>query len=390
MLRKIKSLLQLLNSKHLSGEINQPSNSEIIDLENDESIKSPYQIYADLRQKGSIHFLEKHGFWVVVDYDEVSKGLKDNKRFTNLLGRELDSVLVGADAENHQRVRTILNPFFSNKEIAKLEKFTRERSLELLKRIANFDSFEIVQNYSIPLTESVIAHLLGLNEDELGYLSFELRTKKYQLGYYDLLTEFFTIHFEDKIWKDDLLSNLIKAQTLSNEEIISLAKLFWVAGTTTTSMLISTAIFQLLQFPLLRQKVQNDFYLIPNFIEECLRYESPEQMAWRVANEDVEIGETKIEKGAQIMFCLGAANRDEQHFPNPNEFQLNRTQKDHLAFLGGAHYCIGAGLARMEAQVALESLFTTLPDFKENQNLTEVKFAKSFHFRAIEQLNVRR
>lgn len=379
---------QTFQSLNQLGFVKKAQTVKPIDLESDEIIKNPYKIYTDLGEKSSVHFLEKHGFWLVLNYDDVANGLKQTNLFTNLLGRELDSVLVGADAESHQRVRTMLNPFFSNQAIKKLEDFTQKKSLELLEKAKKDESFEIVNEYSIPLTESVIAHLLGLTDNELEFLSNELKSQKYQLGYYDLLTEFFTKHLEQKKLGDDLLSNLINEKKLSTTEIISLAKLFWVAGTTTTSMMISNAIFQLLKFPPIRQKVQNDFNLIPTFIEESLRLESPEQMAWRVANEDVEIGGVKIAKDAQIRFCLGAANRDANHFANPNEFRLDRIQKDHLAFAGGAHYCLGASLARMEARIALESLFTELPNFKESEDLNSIKFVKSYHFRAIESLQI--
>lgn len=381
---------QTFQSLNKLGFVRKTQTVAPIDLESEEVIKNPYRIYHELQQKGSVHFLEKHGFWIVLNYNDVANGLKQTNLFTNLLGRELDSVLVGADAENHQRVRAMLNPFFSNQAAKKLEDFTRKKSLQLLENAKNDASFEIVKQFSIPLTESVIANLLGLNADEVEFLSDELRAKKYQLGYYDLLTDFFTKHLEVKELGDDLLSSLIKKETLSSEEIISLARLFWVAGTTTTSMLISNSIYHLLSFSPLRRKVQSDFKLIPAFIEESLRLESPEQMAWRVATEDVEIAGTKIKQGAQIMFCLGAANRDSSHFASPNEFRLDRTSKDHLAFAGGAHYCLGAGLARMEARVALESLFNELPNFEENEDLGKIKFLKSFHFRAIESLNVRK
>lgn len=379
---------QTFQSLNQLGFVKKAPAMKTIDLESDEVIKNPYKIYSNLGKTGSVHFLAKHGFWLVLNYDDVANGLKQTNLFTNLLGRELDSVLVGADAESHQRVRAMLNPFFSNQAINRLEDFTQNRALELLEKAKKHESFEIVNEYSIPLTESVIAHLLGINDHELDFLSHELKSQKYQLGYYDLLTEFFTKHLKQKKFGDDLLSNLINKNELSTTEIISLAKLFWVAGTTTTSMMISSSIFQLLKFPPIRQRVQDDFKLIPQFIEESLRYESPEQMAWRVANEDVEIGGVKIVKGSHIRFCLGAANRDASHFTNPNELKVDRIPKDHLAFAGGAHYCLGAGLARMEARIALESIFSELPNFREIEDLESVPFVKSYHFRAIESLRV--
>jgi len=357
-------------------------------------VQNPYPHYAALRRAGSVHFLAEHGFWLVLNYEDVVQCLKQPQLFSNSPGQQLDPALVGADPPAHTRVRRIMNPWFSNQSIQSLEDYTRGCAEMLLAQGRAEKEFDIVSGLASPLTESVIGHFLGLSDQEARELRERLRPHKYQLDVASRILEDWAREYLGKLQTSPgggLCSQLLRktnAETLTLEEIVSVIKLLWIAGTTTTSMLIATCVLLLLRHPRLRQEVQQDLDLLPHFIEEALRFDAPEQMAWRLAREDVYISEASIPLGADVRFCLGAANRDPKHFAEPDSLILQRNPNDHVSFAAGPHYCLGAQLARMEARVALEALLTDWPNFRTARHLSTIAYLESFDFRALKNLLV--
>jgi cytochrome P450 len=177
--------------------------------------------------------------------------------------------------------------------------------------------------------------------------------------------------------REDLITRLVQAeedhQTLSALEVIALAILVLIAGNETTTNLIGNTVLALLDHPVELAKVKANRALVPQLIEEVLRYDSPVQGVSRVTVRDVELAGATIPAGASVLYLNGSANRDERKYAEPDRFDVLRNARDHLAFGYGIHYCLGAELARVEAKVALETLlFEQLP-FVQIGGITRVE-----------------
>jgi len=165
-----------------------------------------------------------------------------------------------------------------------------------------------------------------------------------------------------------MLSALVRAadedQALSPEEVLSFAALLLVAGNETTTNLISNAVLALIEHPEEFARVRADRSLIPNLVEEALRYDAPVQFLFRNTTAEVEVAGTMIPQGSIVLPIFASGNRDERKYPDPDRFDVTRNAQGHLAFGLGIHFCLGAPLARLEAKVALEELLSVLPDLE--------------------------
>jgi pimeloyl-[acyl-carrier protein] synthase len=367
--------------------------AENFNLHSPDVLQNPYPFYEALRKQGSVHYLEQHGFWFILDYDDVASALKQPHIFSSKPALGLDAVLLGAEPKDHARARGLLSPHFSAQAMAKLTGYVESSVKNLLDEAKQKTEFDVVNELAIPLTENVIAHLLGLDAEDVAALRQRIGANKYQLNYYQTLEGFFADYLKEieKKPQDNFCNQLLRRNgndRFTKEEAASLMKLLWVAGTTTTSMLISTSTFLLLHHPHVMFEIQDDMNLLPLFIEESLRLDAPEQTAWRATTTETEIAGVKIPKGAEVRLCLAAANRDPKHYPNPESLILKRNPKDHLAFGLGHHYCLGATLARLEARTSLEALLTRFATLRPAQRINEVRYVQSLHFRALEKLIV--
>src|SRR5208337_198825 len=167
--------------------------------------------------------------------------------------------------------------------------------------------------------------------------------------------------------QDDLLSAMSEAredgESLAEGELIALASLLLAAGNETTTSLIGNAVLLLLRYPGERKRLQDDLALIPSAVEECLRFEPPVQLTDRAVVEPVELAGVRLKPGVIVAALIAAANRDPEQFADAERFDVGRSDNRHLAFGLGNHYCLGAALARLEAQVALRALLRRFPDF---------------------------
>jgi cytochrome P450 len=190
--------------------------------------------------------------------------------------------------------------------------------------------------------------------------------------------------------QDDLISLLVEAEesgdVLDEDEIISVTILLFAAGFETTTNLIGSGLLALLRNPGELQRLRDDRALLPSAVEEMLRYESPVQVNGRYALSDTEIGGRPIREGESVVTFLGAGNRDPEQFPDPDRFDVGRDDGAPLSFGGGIHYCLGAALARLEAQVVFDRLLDRFPGL---ELLEEPRFRPSVTLRGVEELRVR-
>ena len=361
--------------------------------------------------------------WVVTSYDGVTAGLRhpmvSSDRYPRvrhrLAEKGLDHLatdrvrsLIHRDAPDHTRLRGLVNKAFTPKTVSALEDRIQEIVDEMLDA-APPEGFDIVQHLAYPLPVIVIAELLGIPAADRG--KFKMWSDEIAIVFSgdlgaipDAMISRAAAAREELVAylaaavaerrrtpHSDLLSGLIRAEEggshLSKDELYSTAVLLLVAGNETTTNLIGNGLHALLRHPEQYRTVWADPDRIPQSVEEMLRYDSPVQLTTRLAKADLEIAGTRIRAGEWMFFVLGAANRDPTHFPNPDQFDLDRDNSKHLSFGAGPHYCIGAALARLEARVALRTLCRRFPKLQLDELKPE--YRNNFNLRGLKSLQVR-
>ncbi len=248
----------------------------------------------------------------------------------------------------------------------------------LIDKFADRGRAELVREFTFPYPTQIIAGILGLPREDykqfqrwsIDILSFLSRQEE-AIAASQQVKEYVAVILEDRRRqpRDDLISDLAYAELdgerLSDEEIFSFVRLLLPAGVETTYRSTGNLLLTLLSDPDQLQAVRTDRSLIPEAIEEALRYETPLLNITRLATKDTEIGGVPVPAGSTIMLMLAAANREESRYPDPDRFQLGREDpKPHISFGHGPHLCLGMHLARMEIRVALNLLFDRLPDLR--------------------------
>ncbi len=369
-----------------------------IDLLRPDVLREPYTHYAALARSGPVHFLTRHGLWIVLRYDDVAQAFKNPRAFSSVRpGDSFDPVLIDADPPAHTRARRGLAPYFSSHPPSSLEDYTRECARGLLAGGDKGGDFDLMNDYAIPLAQLVVGGFLGLPHEETVVLGRELRARENRLG--DLstfLSEWARKHLErpEGSFCENVSSRLMRGEgdkALTPGEVVSILKLLWAAGTIAPSSGIAMSALLLLRHPDVRRELQGDLSLLPAFVEESLRLEAPGPMISRVTREDVIVSGTVIPAGETVSLCIAAANRDPAHFAEPDTLSLRRSPNKHLSMGAGPHQCIGAALGRMEMRVALEVLLKEWPEFRETRPLYTVSYCvEALHTRAPKNLYVRR
>jgi cytochrome P450 len=340
-------------------------------------------------------------------YDDVLFVLKNAQLFSSSVMRRADSTLLGADAPAHTRARPIVNRAFSLSATPGLEDRLRSEAQDIVSRIVSRKYFDLVSEFANRLPIIAIAEILGISERE--HAELELWSQAVVTGSsgdprlpQDPQTskriDEFNAFFERAILerqanpRDDYISRLLHAKPgedmLTQQQALSICKLLLIAGNETTTNLIGNAVLALMQNPDELAKISADPALIPGLIEETMRYDSPVQILFRRATQDVEISGVEVKKDAQVMAILGSANRDERIFENPDLFDIGRDARDHIGFGYGPHSCLGASLARLEASIALEALHPWLARIRAAEPLSSLSHVDSINLRGVKSLRL--
>ncbi|MEX2157844.1 MAG: cytochrome P450 [Dehalococcoidia bacterium] len=351
--------------------------------------RDPYPAYAYLRQEHPVYRIEPlGGVYALSRYDDVNFALNhpelfSSTGFTETRIHEEDgpvTMLIFADPPDHTRLRNLVNRGFTPKMIADLEPRIREVTRELIDRIVAQGETDLIADLAMPLPTTIIAEILGVGperkDDFKRWSDWIVREflqpipeeeKEAQQRDMTAFTEYFEAVVEDRRAspQDDLISALVRAETeqqaLTPHELLVFIILLLVAGNETTTNLIGNAIVTLLEHPDQLDVLRADPSLLPNAIEEVLRYEAPVQFLLRRATQDVEIGGATIPQGSMTTLLFASANRDGRRFPDGERFDITRDAQGHVAFGHGIHFCLGAPLARLEGRIALEEVLSRLP-----------------------------
>jgi cytochrome P450 len=334
------------------------SNSKECEFADLQIAQDPYSVYRSMREIGSVHYSTVADCWILLDYSDISSVLKQAQAV---------APTSGATAPGRDLIRKTLASAFSAKGLAHIHKYLQETSRMLLETAREKGEFDIVGEFALPLTQLTLGRVLNLTAEEVCILQHQCDSQKKAL-FFDHASKLQT----EKITVDDVADFL--------EEL-------WTDATSIIGGLTSGATNILLEHKAVRRELQWELDLIPQFIEEVLRFDSPQQILVRQSQHSIELANDVIPAGAQIRLCIGAANRDNKHYANPDLFALERNPRDHLSFAAGEHYFLGALLARMQAQVAMEVLLAILPDMEKVSRA--MQYSTSSTYRLLEELVVR-
>jgi cytochrome P450 len=391
----------------------------ILDVFSGESDENPFPIFAQMRTMGSVIPIPSPiggidgQTWIVTRMEEAMQVLKDYAHFTveggsiegNIDIRQNDAdpsapptflnakSMLSVDDPDHRRLRRLVSKVFTPKYMESLRPRVQEIADELLDQAQDKGEMDLVKDYAYPLPINVISDMLGVPQADhaqiQGWSSAIAHGRG--LGRQDpgvaeqirAFGEYIVQLVADKRQHpaDDLISQLVaieeEGDRLDEAELISMISLLIFAGHETTSNLIATGTLMLLDHPKQLEKLKTDLNLVPAAVEELLRFNGPATIAGpRFATEDIELAGQQIKKGDMVIPILKSTNRDEIQFTDPEELDITRTIKRHLAFGHGIHMCLGAPLARVEGDVAFSTLLRRMP----NLRLSVPRENVSWHF----------
>ena len=341
---------------------------------------NPYPEYDRLRAQSPIYYgnEDMHGgpgaMWGLLRYEDVYGALADHETFSSVQtggqssGSGMRLVLLNDDPPRHTRFRKLVNKAFTPRRIRELEPWLQTVVNELLEEVRGGE-LEVVQNYTMPLPVMAIAELLGIPREE--YQTFKQWTddalgvhprtpEERQQSTQEMMAYFGQMAAARRAHgAEDLITALVEAEiegeALEDWEVLGFCMLLLIAGNETTTNLMGNTIAFLSQRPDLWAQLREDRSLIPQLIEEMLRYESPVQVLFRRTTRDVELNGVTIPAEQRVGVFYGAANRDPEEWDEPDEFVLERDLHAHVGFGHGTHYCLGSPRARAEARITLNT-----------------------------------
>ena len=389
----------------------------------------PFPLYADLRERAPVHRNDL-GFWVVARHADCLSVLRDRRASSDSLNVAVERMPEGfrrpvvaddpmaaamlemrpflfRDPPDHTRLRGLVSKAFTPRVVESLRARTQQVVDELVDAALEAGEVDLVDRFAYPLPVRIICDLLGVpveDQDRFKVWSHALArgldpdflltpevidARVVALGqfaqyFFELLAE------RRRAPGDDLLSRLVQAEdggtVLSEAELLSTSILLLVAGHETTVNLIAGGALALLRHPDQCERFRTDPAVTRSAVEEMLRYVSPVQLTGRALTEDFDLGGVGLRAGDFAMLLLGSGNRDPEAFDEPERFDVARSPNNHLGFGFGIHHCLGAPLARMEAQVALTSLVRRAPDLA--LAVDDVTYKSNVVLRGMESLPV--
>jgi cytochrome P450 len=360
-----------------------------------ESRPNPYPIFAEMRKTPVA--AQPDGTYVVSTYDEIVTLLHDPRISSSggPMGKTAHAPFINQDPPEHDRLRRLATSHFGPPHrpnlVAELEPWLQETIDRLIDKLDGKGEIDVVDDFAYPFPVSAICRILGVpREDEAKFHTWsenmiEALGARFSPGDHsevfqramqaanelaEYLADLAEAHRKDP--GDDIISGLVTDDgpdgRMADEDVVATGRLLLIAGHETTVNLMANGMLTLLRHPAQLERLRNEpGYAIP-MIEELLRFEPPVQVVPnRVALADIELGGTTIPKESHIVLVTASGNRDERRYADPDRFDPDRGEREHLSLGGGVHYCFGAPLARLEVQLALRTLARRL----ENPRLVE-------------------
>ncbi len=356
--------------------------------------RDPYPVWKQLRDQAPVYRNDRFDFWALSRFEDVESAHRDTATFSSAHGTVLERMgpqsgesrmMIFLDPPDHTMLRRLVSRSFTPRRITGLDVRIREICADLLDPHIGGHGFDFVQDFGAQLPSRVISSLVGVPASEqertrqlvdgmfhiepgVGMVNDTSVTASLELAGY--LMELVNERRADPC--DDLISALVQAEVtdddgverrLTVKECTEFAILLYSAGTETVAKLLGNAAMVLALHPDQRAELVADSTLIPNAIEELLRFEPPSPIQGRWTTRPVEVQGTVLPEGAKVLLLTGSAGRDEREFPDPDRFDIHRTMSSHVSFGYGVHFCIGAALARLEGRIGLEEVFRRFPSW---------------------------
>jgi cytochrome P450 len=354
----------------------------------------PYPTYRWMRNHAPAYRNERLDFWALTRFQDNYEAFIDPTTYSSSHGTSLEfmdtpkpgtGLMIWMDPPRHTRYRKLVSKAFTPARIGELEPMIRRIACEYLEPLVGRPRFDAVKDFTARLPMDVISTLLGIPEADR--LTVQRRSNlmlhreagnpmptREAIDAQVELMKYVTALIEDRRRhpKQDLMTRLVEVELdedgertrLSDDDIRMFFSLLATAGNETVTKLLATAFHELWKSPEQRRILVNDPSVIPNAVEETLRFDPPSQYQGRVTMREVEIHGAKIPKGAKLLLINGASGRDERKFDVPDRYDVRRKIDFHLGFGYGRHVCLGAFLARMESKIALEEFLVRFPDYE--------------------------
>jgi cytochrome P450 len=363
--------------------------------------KDPYPVFRRLREEAPLYRNEEHDFYALSRYGEVERALKETEALSSARGTILEiikanakmpeSVFIFQDPPVHTAYRTLLQRAMTPKRMAAIETQVRQFCAQCLDPLVGTEGFDFIADLGSKMPMRVISMLLGIPEEDQEAVrqsgDDRLRTEAGKPMTFSVETNISGNAYNEYIeWRtkhpsDDMMTELLHAEfkdptgtvrKLTRDEILSIVDVVAGAGNETTNRLIGWAGKELAEHPDQRRDIANNPALIPQAIEELLRYQTPGPAIARHVTRDIEFHGQTVPAGSAMMLLIGAANRDERRFTDGDSFNIHREARPHLGFGHGIHACIGAQLARLEGRVALQEVLKRFPEWHVDYDNAEL------------------
>jgi cytochrome P450 len=361
----------------------------------------PYPAFRRLREHAPLFYNEPYDFYALSRFDDVDAALLDTATFSSARGGIIElikagiempsGVLIFEDPPIHTTHRGLLSRVFTPRKMNALEPKIREFCARSLDPLVGAGHFDLIADLGAQMPMRTISMLLGIPEEDQETVrdaaDRSLRTeagKEMKISQERFATGALFADYID--WRaehpsDDLMTQLMTAEfedengetrTLTRQEVLTYTSVIAGAGNETTTRLIGWAGATLARHPDQRRELVDDRSLIPNAIEELLRYEPPAPHIARYVTKDVEYYGQTVPEGSIMLLLTGSANRDDRRFPDGDAFDIRREIGQHLSFGFGIHFCLGAALARLEGRIALDELLQRFPEWEVDWDQAEL------------------
>jgi cytochrome P450 len=358
--------------------------------------EDPYPYYRRLRDEAPLYRNEELNFWALSRHRDVLEGFRNSTQLSNINGVSLDKSafnpqahrvmsILAMDDPGHLRLRTLVSKGFTPRRIRELEPRVLDLARSHLDAALQSETFDFVAEFAGKLPMDVISELMGVPEPDRAHVRAladgvlhredglaDVPPSAMQASF-DLMTYYIDLVKQYRVTPaDNLTSALLQAEIdgdhLTDEEILAFLFLMVVAGNETTTKLLANAAYWGARNPDQLATVYADHSRVPLWVEETLRYDTSSQILARTVAEDITLYDTVIPKGDVLVLLPGSANRDDRVFEDPDAYRIGRDIGSKLVSFGsGAHFCLGAHLARMEARLALTEFFTRIRGFEVDE-----------------------